>query len=380
MKQLYWALARKLARRYRKQWILYALPLVPALVIFMMVLFVGMFVVVEAGALNSNGCGSSAPTLSDASNVKTAVDFVHYLESQGIAPNGAAGIVGNLQQESGLNPKEAGGGLAQWNPGWYATMVSWVSGRGMNPASAAGQLTYLVHDLQSSYQKLLAELNSATSPEEAATMFETTYELCSGVVGYMQVLPNSLCNDPARRSYALAALKASGGVSLPVNTGQCVGLGGEAGDPIPGFSPSRDDMGVDACVPGNRPLPVLAPQQSTLVDVIPNWFRRQPLLLFQFNPPLTGTYKGDQYWFVAEEITPVTEKRGTVFGPGQPVAHFAPSGTCIEIGWGDPTANSRTLGEATGRRGDFNPPKGALTPEAEAFKTYFHIPWVGQSP
>ena len=60
-------------------------------------------------------------------------------------------------------------------------------------------------------------------------------------------------------------------------------------------------------------------------------------MLFEFVPPLSGTYQGDEYWYVAEQIAPVSQTAGTVFQAGQPVATFAASGTCIEIGWGSPT-------------------------------------------
>jgi hypothetical protein len=151
---------------------------------------------------------------------------------------------------------------------------------------------------------------------------------------------------------------------------------GSGSDPIPGFTPGRDDMGVDACAkPG---MPIDAPAASALVQVIGDWYHGQPLMLFQFTPPLPGVQSG--YWYVAEQITPVTETTPTTFAAGQEVATFAPEGTCIEIGWGSPTAMSRTLAGQQGDQAAANPPPGALTPWGETFKTYFAIPWVGRSP
>jgi hypothetical protein len=312
--------------------------------------------------------------------------MVRYFESQGISANGAAGIEGNTQQESGDNPLTPGGGLAQWGGGRWSEMVSWSASQGqpgasLNPKVAmAGQLMWIVYDLRTNYATLLGELNSAPDPATAATMFETTYELCSGVVGYMIVLPGSLCNDPARRQNAVTILGASGGAVPVVGVpgGTCVVSGGGGGDPIPGFTPGRDDMGVDGCAkPG---MPIYAPADSVLVGIVQDWWAGQPLLLFQFTPSISGTYKNDQYWFVAEEITPVTTILGTQFSAGQEVATFAPSGTCIEIGWGSPSAISRTLAVQYGDAGAANPPRGATTVWGESFKVYFHIPWVGQSP
>ena len=507
-------------------------------------------------------CGSTSPSASaPAPGTRTAGQAVRYLESQGFTPFGAAGIVGNLQQESTpamdptLSDGAGGGGIAQWNASWYSQMASWVTGHGLSSTSLSGQLAYLAYDVRASYPQLVSELNSASSPQEAATMFETTYELCSGVVAYMVVIPGSLCNDPARRSYAAQAYAAAAGqsgagttvpVSLNSTGGMCcpggsstptggsgqlvslplpanemlpgswtydagidipapagtpeyaVGPGvivkeglpgfgpnapvlkvtagplagksfyyGHAGpdtepvgaqvqagqqisevgagivgistgphiefglypaagghavapilqqlmasgsqaapggtatpvslsvggscaqavsftgkDPIPGFTPGRDDMGVDACAqPG---MPIYAPATSVLVEVVQDWYTDkggvvQPLMLFQFVPPLTGTYQGDEYWFVAEQIAPASQTPGTVFQAGQPVATFAPSGSCVEIGWGSPTSNSRTLAGVTDP-GAANPPAGATTVWGETFKQYFGIPWVGQSP
>jgi hypothetical protein len=173
----------------------------------------------------------------------------------------------------------------------------------------------------------------------------------------------------------------SGGAptSVPVSyTTPCAASSpvGSGSDPIPGFTPSRDDMGVDGCAtPG---MPIYAPAASTLVEVVQDWYGPQPLLLFQFTPPLQGAQS--DYWYVAEQITPVTETTGTTFAAHQEVATFAAHGTCIEIGWGSPTSVQRTLAGQQGDAAAANPPAGALTPWGETFKQYFGIPWVGQSP
>jgi hypothetical protein len=151
---------------------------------------------------------------------------------------------------------------------------------------------------------------------------------------------------------------------------------GAGGDPIPGFTPGRDDMGVDACA--RTGLPINAPAASTLVQVISGWYAGQPLMLFQFTPPLQGAQSG--YWYVAEQITPATERIGTTFTAGQQVATFASHGTCIQIGWGSPTSMGRTLADQQGDPAAANPPAGALTRWGETFKQSFAIPWVGRSP
>jgi Phage tail lysozyme len=78
-------------------------------------------------------CENGTPTANvtaPGGNPTTEAQFVDYFESQGIPPNAAAGIVGNLYPESGLNPIEPGYALAQWNASWWALASAWISARG----------------------------------------------------------------------------------------------------------------------------------------------------------------------------------------------------------------------------------------------------------
>ena len=210
----------------------------------------------------------------------------------------------------------------------------------------------------------------------------------------MDVIPGSLCEDGNRRLYAVMALAQAGGssptsvpISLALVGGGCAAAAGfgSGRDPIPSppWVQGRDDMGVDASAPVGASI--YAPAGSTLVEILP-WFGgpcgMQPLMLFHFTEPQAGTEDGDQYWYVAEQIIPVTETVGTTFGRGQPVAHFASCGTGIEIGWGSPSANARTLAGQMGDDAAANPAPGALTPWAESFKRWCQMPrsWLGTSP
>ncbi|MGB0093958.1 MAG: peptidoglycan-binding domain-containing protein [Solirubrobacteraceae bacterium] len=139
-------------------------------------------------------------------------------------------------------------------------------------------------------------------------------------------------------------------------------------DPIPGFRIGRDDMGVDASAqPGAA---IYAPLASRLVQVMRDWYAGEPLLLFRFVNPPAGAPSG--YWYLAEQIDPVTTTIGTMFQAGARVASFASSGTGIEIGWGSPTSNSRTLAGATDS-GAADPPAGSTTSWGESFKKFFGI-------
>ena len=79
-----------------------------------------------------NGTASQAP-LSDSrlQLPKGACRAYHYYRGRGLCPNAAAGIVGNLWAESGLNPRTVNEigfiGIAQWDPSLrWPRFVSWV--------------------------------------------------------------------------------------------------------------------------------------------------------------------------------------------------------------------------------------------------------------
>lgn len=210
--------ARRMAQRQTTRNLLVLVPLVPVIVVVGSIMAISLIVFMVVAGQNGGGCGTSVPVSAPGLNVKSATAAVQYFESQGISDDGAAGIVGNLQQESNLNPATPGGGLAQWGGGRWTAMVVYVTSQGLDPESMDGQLMFIVYDLRTKYAGLLTQLNAATDPGTAATMFETTYELCSGVTGFMQVTPGSLCNDPARRSYAAAVLTGGGGgTAVPVS-------------------------------------------------------------------------------------------------------------------------------------------------------------------
>jgi len=287
-----------------------------------------------------NDCGSSSsPISAPAAGTQTAGQIVRYFESQGIASNGAAGIVGNLQQESGLDPQEGGGGLAQWNVSWYAQMAAYATSQGLSPTSMAGQLAYIVYDLRTSYGALLSQLDSAPDPGTAATAFESEYEICSGVVSPMNVLPGSLCMDGNRRLYAVMALSAAGGAStaVPVSfvTGAaCAAVAAGPGgyvNPLAkatGIVWERTDQGVDASMSVGSPILALG---DCTVKLIVEFYAGQPAIVCEL---LDGQLAGD-WWYMAEQVTPSVTVGQTVKA-GQQIATYAPTGTAIETGWWTP--------------------------------------------
>ena len=103
-------------------------------------------------------------------NEKAKQAYEYYL-SKGLSKNAAAGIVGNLMQESGMNPNASGDGgkafgLAQWHPDRR---------KNMKDTSFYGQLDYVLNE-QGESKRMLEAVNNASSPEEAAYLFGKIYE------------------------------------------------------------------------------------------------------------------------------------------------------------------------------------------------------------
>jgi hypothetical protein len=153
------------------------------------------------------------------------------------------------------------------------------------------------------------------------------------------------------------------GSQAPRVVGAGVGFGTKGDvNPLRHFTLGRTDMGVDA---NARPgTPILAPNTSKVVGIIPNWYSGQPYVEMQI---LDGPNAG-KLWYVAEQITNIPHK-GQTIPKGQAVAYYAPSGTGIEIGWAEPKATSslQTLAQATGQTGSAT---HADSPAGKSFMNY----------
>jgi hypothetical protein len=145
--------------------------------------------------------------ISENGNDKIAFEF---FVAKGLSHVQAAGIVGNLDQESGMNPtiSQYGGGpgrgIAQWSAGgrWdssYHDNVAWyAANHGASRYSLTLQLEFIWYELTSlgyGYSKLRA----ATTIDEAVAAFQDYYEICG------------VCDSSNRIAHAQAALNDFGG-------------------------------------------------------------------------------------------------------------------------------------------------------------------------
>ncbi len=160
-------------------------------------------------------------------NDKTAYE---YFAGKGLASFQAAGIVGNLDQESGVDPAavQAGGpgrGIAQWSVGgrWDTdpndNAVAYAKQQGVSVDSLQLQLDFVWYELTTFPSYGLAKLRASTDVTGATVAFETDFEGCGQ------------CNESQRVAYAKGVLAAYGGAPAPGDAGAAPDGGSEDAGP-----------------------------------------------------------------------------------------------------------------------------------------------------
>lgn len=96
--------------------------------------------------------------------------------SKGLSSAASAGIVGNLMQESGVNPESPGGGIAQWIGSRAGNAVQ----TGNVQSDLLAQLNNLWTELSTQYSGTLSALQQpGIAPNWAAWVFANQYERCA---------------------------------------------------------------------------------------------------------------------------------------------------------------------------------------------------------
>jgi len=148
--------------------------------------------------------GQSAAAL----NANDQAAFTYFV-GKGLTPFQAAGVVGNLDQESNMDPSAVqqggpGRGIAQWSVGgrWDTdsgdNVLAYASQQGESPSSLQLQLEFIWYELTTFSSYGLASLRATTNVTDATVVFETDFEGCGE------------CDQSNRISYAEAALAAYG--------------------------------------------------------------------------------------------------------------------------------------------------------------------------
>jgi hypothetical protein len=146
--------------------------------------------------------------LTGSDNAEKAFNF---FKSKGFTEKQSAGIVGNLQQESGVNPRAKqspglGRGIAQWSEGdRWETLKAYAAKTGRDPWTLAVQLDFIMVELRGDYKSAYNAIKAATTIEAAVIAFQDKYEVCGQ------------CEQAARIKFANEALKLYGSGTDPVS-------------------------------------------------------------------------------------------------------------------------------------------------------------------
>lgn len=104
------------------------------------------------------------------------------LMSMGFSAFAAAGVVGNLVQESGLRTDAIGdngtsGGLAQWHNERLDALKRFAAARGKEWTDLDTQIEFLAEEMRTSYADTYAKMQSAELPEIAGQIMTDEYEI-----------------------------------------------------------------------------------------------------------------------------------------------------------------------------------------------------------
>lgn len=145
-------------------------------------------IVSEIPDKNNNVSGSVVST-KNASNEKKTWLFLTSSDGMSLEPAQAAGVMGNLNQESpGFNPStiEASGGggfgLAQWTDDRRTRIENAAKKQGVNVNNFEFQLEYLKKEVESSYAPMLKKLKTTNDPKIATYIFHGPTSESTGTI------------------------------------------------------------------------------------------------------------------------------------------------------------------------------------------------------
>jgi hypothetical protein len=130
------------------------------------------------GASPSGGQGNYELPKGKSISSNEAID---YLVKKGMTPAQAAGVVGNLIQESTLNSgaynkAEGAYGLAQWRGSRLSDLQSFAASQGKSIEDVNTQLDFIMHELKGKESKAGQMLFASKTADEAAYNFGKYYE------------------------------------------------------------------------------------------------------------------------------------------------------------------------------------------------------------
>jgi hypothetical protein len=136
-----------------------------------------------ATGATGTGTGNLPQGAGGTGNARTAMSF---FQRRGLTAAQSAGVVGNLQAESGANLNIGavgdGGkarGIAQWHPDRLARFAR-ATGKAFERSTLMDQLNFIWWELNNTERAAMSKLRAARTAEQAAAVFDQYYERSSG--------------------------------------------------------------------------------------------------------------------------------------------------------------------------------------------------------
>ena len=107
----------------------------------------------------------------------------NYFKKKGLSDAQVAGIMGNMQLESGFDPEAVNSssgayGIAQWLGSRKTALESFAKEKGTKSSDLQTQLDYYWHELETSESATYTALKQSKTAEEAATVIQDKFERC----------------------------------------------------------------------------------------------------------------------------------------------------------------------------------------------------------
>jgi lysophospholipase L1-like esterase len=104
-----------------------------------------------------------------------------FLKNKGLTTSQAAGVIGNLQTESNLDPNAVGDngtsyGIAQWHLSRFDNLKNWSKKNGLKWNSLDAQMQFLWWELNNTETSALSKLKLTNDPKDAAYIFAKYFE------------------------------------------------------------------------------------------------------------------------------------------------------------------------------------------------------------
>jgi hypothetical protein len=205
-------------------------------------------------APNDEPLGQAEEALQTFPNERAAFDF---FRGKGLTPVQSAGIVGNLDAESGIDPTIAqpsgpGRGIAQWSVGarWDTApgdnVKAYAAQKGLSATSLQLQLDFIWFELVTFPAYGLAALETTTSTAGAVVAFAKDFEGCGSCqtslrVAYADsVLARFGAGAPGGGTSAAPCSPDGGEAGVCISTSECAALGHHVS--TPGFCAGSKDI------------------------------------------------------------------------------------------------------------------------------------------